>query len=129
MLNSVTIMGRLAKDPELRKTTNGTSVSSFRLAVSRDYQKEETDWIDVIAWKQTAEFVSRYFSKGRIAIVQGRLQSRSWTDKNGNRRDVVEVVADHVYFGDSQKEDKKDPGKQIKQEFEDLSGDDGDLPF
>ena len=129
MLNSVTIMGRLAKDPELRKTTNGTSVSSFRLAVSRDYQKVETDWIDVIAWKQTAEFVSRYFSKGRIAIVQGRLQSRSWTDKNGNRRDVVEVVADHVYFGDSQKEDKKDSGKQIKQEFEDLSGDDGDLPF
>ena len=127
MLNSVTIMGRLAKDPELRKTTNGTSVSSFRLAVSRDYQKEETDWIDVIAWKQTAEFVSRYFSKGRMIAIEGSIQTRKYEDKNGNKRTAFEVVAERVSFcGD--KPAKGTTGGSINEsDFEEVPDD--DLPF
>ena len=109
MLNKVFIMGRLARDPELRRTQSGTPVVSFRLAVDRDFKdkttgEKATDWIDVVAWRQTAEFVSRYFSKGRMAIVEGRLQVREWTDKENNKRTATEVVADNVYFGDSKRD-------------------------
>ncbi len=109
MLNHIVIMGRLARDPELRHTQSGTPVASFRLAVDRDFKDKNTgerttDWIDVVAWRGTGEFVSRYFSKGRMAVVEGRLQIREWTDKEGNRRTAAEVVADNVYFGDSRRD-------------------------
>ena len=109
MLNHIVIMGRLARDPELRHTQSGTPVASFRLAVDRDFKDKNTgerttDWIDVVAWRGTGEFVSRYFSKGRMAVVEGRLQIREWTDKEGNRRTTAEVVADSVYFGDSKRD-------------------------
>ena len=109
MLNHIVIMGRLARDPELRRTQTGVPVASFRLAVDRDFRDKNTgeratDWIDVVAWRQTGEFVSRYFTKGRMAVVEGRLQIREWTDKEGNRRTSAEVVADNVYFGDSRRE-------------------------
>ena len=109
MLNRIIIMGRLARDPELRRTQTGTPVASFRLAVDRDFKdkttgERSTDWIDVVAWRQTAEFVSRYFTKGRMAVVEGRLQMRDWTDKDGNKRTSAEVVADNVYFGDSKRD-------------------------
>ena len=109
MLNKIFLMGRLARDPELRRTQTGTPVASFRLAVDRDFKdrntgERATDWIDVVAWRQTAEFVSRYFTKGRMAVVEGRLQIRDWTDKDGNKRTTAEVVADQVYFGDSKRD-------------------------
>ena len=109
MLNKIFLMGRLARDPELRRTQAGTPVVSFRLAVDRDFKdkatgERSTDWIDVVAWRQTAEFVSRYFTKGRMAVVEGRLQMRDWTDKEGNKRTSAEVVADNVYFGDSKRD-------------------------
>ncbi len=109
MLNRIIIMGRLARDPELRRTQTGTPVASFRLAVDRDFKdkatgERSTDWIDVVAWRSTAEFVSRYFTKGRMAVVEGRLQMRDWTDKDGNKRVAAEVVADNVYFGDSKRD-------------------------
>ena len=109
MLNHIVIMGRLARDPELRHTQTGTPVATFRLAVDRDFKDKNTgeratDWIDVVAWRGTGEFVSRYFAKGRLAVVEGRLQMREWTDKEGNRRTTAEVVADNVYFGDSRRD-------------------------
>ena len=109
MLNHIVIMGRLARDPELRRTQSGVSVASFRLAVDRDFKDKNTgergtDWIDVVAWRATGEFVSRYFTKGRMAVVEGRLQMRDWTDKEGNKRTTAEVVADNVYFGDSRRD-------------------------
>ena len=109
MLNHIVIMGRLARDPELRRTQSGVPVASFRLAVDRDFKDKNTgeratDWIDVVAWRQTGEFVSRYFTKGRMAVVEGRLQMRDWTDKDGNKRTSAEVVADNVYFGDSKRD-------------------------
>ena len=109
MLNHIVIMGRLARDPELRRTQAGVPVASFRLAVDRDFKDKNTgeratDWIDVVAWRQTGEFVSRYFTKGRMAVVEGRLQMRDWTDKDGNKRTSAEVVADNVYFGDSKRD-------------------------
>ena len=109
MLNRIIIMGRLTRDPELRRTQTGTPVASFRLAVDRDFKdkttgEKGTDWIDVVAWRSTAEFVSRYFTKGRMAVVEGRLQMRDWTDKDGNKRTSAEVVADNVYFGDSKRD-------------------------
>ena len=109
MLNHIVIMGRLTRDPELRRTNSGTAVASFTLAVDRDFGpkdggEKETDFIDCVAWKNTAEFVSKYFSKGRMAVVDGRLQVRKWNDKDGNKRSTAEVVADNVYFGDSKKE-------------------------
>ena len=112
MLNKIFIMGRLTRDPELRRTQNGTAVAGFALAVDRDYKNadgtKETDFIEVVAWRSSAEFVSKYFTKGRMAIVEGRLQIRDWTDKDGNKRRNAEVVADNVYFGDSKKEDEED---------------------
>ena len=109
MLNHITIMGRLTRDPELRRTGSGIAVASFSLAVDRDFSprdggERETDFIDCVAWRQTGEFVSKYFTKGRMAVVSGRLQIRSWTDKDGNKRRTAEVVADNVYFGDSKRE-------------------------
>ena len=107
MLNKIFIMGRLTRDPELRHTNSGTAVASFTLAVDRDVKDQSgnraTDFINCVAWRQSAEFVSRYFTKGRMAVVEGRLQMRNWTDKNGNKRVSAEVVADNVYFGDSNK--------------------------
>ena len=108
MLNKIFIMGRLTRDPELRRTQSGTPVTSFSLAVDRDYKtqsgEKETDFIDVVAWRATAEFVAKYFTKGRMAVVEGRLQLRDWTDKDGNKRRSAEVVADNIYFGDSRRD-------------------------
>ena len=108
MLNKIIIMGRLTRDPELRRTGSGTAVTSFSLAVDRDFKSQsgekETDFIDVVAWRSTAEFVSKYFTKGRMAVVEGRLQMRDWTDRDGNKRRSAEVVADNVYFGDSRRD-------------------------
>lgn len=127
MLNRITIMGRLAKDPELRRTNGGTPVTSFTLAVDRDFKgqngEKETDWIDVVAWRNTAEFVSKYFSKGRMAVVEGRLQIRNWTDKDGNKRKSAEVLADNVYFADSKRD--SEPAEMAYTEIED----DDDWPF
>lgn len=109
MLNHIIIMGRLTRDPELRRTGSGIAVASFTLAVDRDFApkdggEKETDFIDCVAWRQTGEFVSKYFSKGRMAVVSGRLQIRNWTDKDGNKRRSAEIVADNVYFGDSKRD-------------------------
>ena len=108
MLNHIVIMGRLVRDPELRRTGSGVAVTSFTVAVDRDFGKNEngereTDFIDCVAWRQTGEFVSKYFAKGRMAVVSGRLQIRPWTDKDGNKRRTAEVVADNVYFGESKR--------------------------
>ena len=109
-LNRITIMGRICNEIELRRTGTGTAVTSFTLAVDRDFTKEkETDFIECVAWGKTAEFVSNYFSKGRAAVVSGRLQIRSWTDKDGNKRKTAEVVADAVYFGDSKFKSDMEP--------------------
>ena len=109
MLNHIVIMGRLTRDPELRRTGSGVAVASFTLAVDRDFApkdggERETDFIDCVAWRQTGEFVSKYFTKGRMAVVSGRLQIRGWTDKDGNKRRSAEIVADNVYFGDSRRD-------------------------
>ena len=111
MLNHITIMGRLTRDPELRRTGSGIAVASFTVAVDRDFGgrdggEKETDFIDCVAWRQTGEFVSKYFTKGRMIVVSGRLQIRSWTDKDGNKRRTAEVVADNCYFGDSKRENE-----------------------
>ena len=113
MLNHITIMGRLTRDPELRRTGSGIAVASFTVAVDRDFAdkqsgEKETDFIACVAWRQTGEFVSKYFTKGRMIVVDGRLQIRGWTDKDGNKRRTAEVVADNVYFCDS----KNDSGNQ-----------------
>ena len=123
MLNKVVLMGRLTKDPELRRTGSGTAVTSFSLACDRDFKSQsgdkETDFIDAVAWKNTAEFVSKYFSKGRMAVVEGRLQIRDWTDKSGNKRVTAEIVADNVYFADSKRSESND---NQKENFNALSG-------
>ena len=108
MLNHITIMGRLTRDPELRRTGSGVAVASFTVAVDRDFSgrdggERETDFIDCVAWRQTGEFVSKYFTKGSMIVVSGRLQIRVWTDKEGNKRRSAEVVADNVYFGESKR--------------------------
>lgn len=109
MLNHIVLMGRLTRDPELRRTGSGIAVATFTLAVDRDFGsretgEKETDFIDIVAWRNTAEFVSKYFTKGRMAVVSGRLQIRNWNDKEGNKRRSAEVVADNVYFGDSKRD-------------------------
>lgn len=147
MLNHITIMGRLTKDVELRRTGNGTAVASFTLAVDRDFAdkqtgQKETDFIECVAWKGTAEFMEKYFSKGRMAVVSGRLQIRPWTDKDGNKRKAAEVVADSVYFGDSKTGNDSPAGDSFPApdhfpagdnfpaaNFTMLDGDDGELPF
>lgn len=115
MLNHIILMGRLTRDPELRRTASGIAVAAFSLAVDRDFAdsatgEKETDFIDIVAWRSTAEFVSKYFTKGRMAVVSGRLQIRPWTDKNGNKRRSAEVIADNVYFGDSKRDNNGDNG-------------------
>ena len=108
MLNHIVVMGRLTRDPELRKTASGVSVTSFSVAVDRDFSQDgqkETDFLDVVAWRNTAEFAAKYFTKGRMAVVSGRLQIRNWEDKDGNKRRTAEILAENIYFGDSKKED------------------------
>ena len=160
MLNHIVLMGRLTRDPELRRTGSGVAVASFTLAVDRDYAaqgaEKETDFVDIVAWRNTAEFVSKYFAKGRMAVVTGRLQIRNWQDKEGNKRRSAEVVADNVYFGDSKRDNadggsfnqshgyaqsfnqvpQQQPAYQAPQnvsaapsDFSMLSDDDPDLPF
>ena len=130
MLNRIIVMGRMTRDPELRRTNSGTAVASFTVAVDRDFKslsgEKETDFIDAVAWRNTAEFVSKYFTKGRMAVVEGRLQLRDWTDKEGNKRRTAEIVADSVYFGDS----KRDDGETVEPKggFSEIE-DDGHLPF
>nr|DAL98286.1 MAG TPA: Single strand binding protein [Caudoviricetes sp.] len=133
MLNSVIIMGRLTRDPELRRTQGGTAVTSFTMAVDRDFKSQsgekETDFIDVVAWRNTGEFAAKYLAKGRMAAVEGRIQVRDWQDKDGNRRKSVEVVADNVYFADSKRDSKPQESRTVDdQEFDEIE-DDGDLPF
>ena len=116
MLNHIVIMGRLTRDPELRRTGNGTAVAGFTVAVDRDYaaqgQEKETDFIDCVAWRQTGEFVSKYFAKGSMIVVSGRLQIRGWTDKDGNKRRSAEVVADNCYFGEGKSRSEGRPAAQ-----------------
>ena len=141
-------MGRLTRDPELRRTGTGTAVTSFSLAVDRDFKSQsgekETDFIDIVAWRSTAEFVSKYFTKGRMAVVEGRLQIRDWTDKDGGKRRSAEVVADNVYFGDSKRDGGDSSGYSAApayknaapsnfnaggSDFAEIGEDDGELPF
>ena len=155
MLNRIILMGRLTRDPELRHTGSGTAVASFSLAVERDFRDKAsgqrvTDFIDVVAWRQTGEFVSKYFTKGRMAVVEGRLQIRDWQDRDGNKRRSAEVVADNVYFGDSRRDGDSQDGGYVPassgpssyappanqsfgsapvSDFAELSDDDGELPF
>lgn len=134
MLNKIIIMGRLTRDPEMRRTQGGTAVTSFTMAVDRDFKSQsgekETDFIDVVVWGKTAEFAANYFTKGRMAIAEGRLQVRNWQDKDGNKRKTTEVVADRMYFGDSKQETKPESKKQPApaDDFAEIE-DDGDLPF
>ena len=134
MLNRIVIMGRLTRDPELKTTNNGIPVVSFSLAVDRDFADKESgergvDFIDVIAWRHTAEFVSRYFTKGRMAVVSGRLQMRNWTDKEGGKRKAVEIVAENVYFGDSKRNDSETAAPSAPSDFAPIEGEDEGLPF
>lgn len=139
MLNKIFLQGRMTRDVELRHTQSGTAVASFTLAVDRDFKDKdgnrETDFIDCVAWRNTAEFASRYFGKGRMAVVTGSLQLRDWTDKEGNKRRTAEVIAESVYFGDSKRD--ADPLDKLADdaapvapagEFAELE-DDGELPF
>ena len=133
MLNKIILMGRLTRDPELRRTGTGTAVTSFSLAVDRDFKSQsgekETDFIDIVAWRNTAEFVSKYFTKGRMAVVEGRLQLRDWKDKDGNSRRSAEVVAEHVYFGDSKQRSESDT-LSASGDFREIPEDEeGELPF
>ena len=140
-LNKIFLQGRLTRDPELRRTGSGTAVTSFSLACDRDFKSQsgekETDFIEVVAWKNTAEFVSKYFSKGRMAVVEGRLQIRDWTDKAGNKRTTAEVVADNVYFADSKRSESNDNQKEnfnalsgrVSDDFVPASEEDGEIPF
>jgi len=154
MLNRIIIMGRLVRDPELRTTQSGIAVTSFTLAVDRDFKNRDsgeksTDFIDVVAWRQTAEFVCKYFSKGRMAVAEGRLQIREWKDRDGNNRRTAEVVADNVYFGDSKRDNAGESGYSAPSYgggaysapaaygapagepsgFAEIDDQDGDLPF
>ena len=151
MLNHITIMGRLTRDPELRRTGTGTAVASFTVAVDRDFGgrdggERETDFIDCVAWRQTGEFVSKYFTKGSVIVVSGRLPIRNWNDKDGNKRRSAEVVADNVYFGESKRSNEGSsydnnsyaapsfngyaaPAAAPASDFAMLSDDDAQLPF
>ena len=141
MLNHIVLMGRLTRDPELKRTASGTAVTSFPIAVDRDFPNKETgeretDFIDIVAWRGTAEFAEKYFAKGRAVVVSGRLQIREWNDKDGNKRRTAEVVADNLYFADSKREDggvsaASKPRKSAPDELPvDEGADEGsDLPF
>lgn len=150
MLNHITIMGRLVRDPELRYTQSGIAVASFTVAVDRDFKSEsgerQTDFIDCVAWRQTGEFVSKYFSKGSMAAVSGRLQIRDWQDKEGNKRRNSEIVVDNIYFGESKRSQNSNENNSygtpppaqsqnfnnsstMSAGFSEIDGGDGDLPF
>ena len=140
MLNKIFIMGRLTRDPELRTTNSGTSVASFSLAVDRNYKgsdgEKETDFIDCVARRSTAEFAAKYFTKGRMAVVEGRLQIRPWTDKEGNNRRSAEVIVDNMYFGDSKRDGDtggarpaSGPVNVSANDWQEADEDEGDLPF
>ena len=150
MLNKIFIMGRLTRDPELRRTQTGTPVASFSLAVDRDFKDKSTgeratDFIDVVAWRSTAEFVNKYFSKGRTAVVEGRLQIREWTDQEGRKRRSAEVQVSSAYFADSKAKEQEPPEvshgaadgfpsggfEELPRGFDPFAGgeSDGDLPF
>ncbi len=150
MLNRIVIMGRLVRDPDLRRTQAGTAVAAFTMAVERDFKDAATgervaDFIDCVAWRQTGEFVSRYFTKGRMAVVEGRLQLRDWVDRDGNKRRNAEVIVEQMYFGDSKSDGGQKSGQlaprenagyraysstgQGADEFQELQDDDGELPF
>ena len=141
MLNHIVIMGRFVRDPELRRTASGVAVASFALAVERDFAaknggEKETDFIDCVAWRQTGEFVSKHFNKGRMACVSGRLQIRSYTDKDGNKRRTAEIVADNVYFADSKHESNGNAAAQYgggspvqTDDMQPIEIDDAQLPF
>ena len=136
MLNHIVLMGRLTRDPELRHTGNGTAVASFSLAVDRDYKGQsgetETAFVDSVAWRSTADFVSKFFTKGRMTVVEGRLQLRDWTDKDGGKRRSAEVVAEHVYFGDSKQRFESDTASAppASGDFREIPEDEeGELPF
>lgn len=132
MLNDVKIMGRLTRDVELRRTNSGKAVASFSIACDRDFGEKETDFIDCAAWKQTAEFISKYFKKGSMIVVSGRLQVRTWNDKDGSKRRQTEVVVDKAYFGDSKKESGDSgfaPNNSFPNNYAVMEGDDAELPF
>lgn len=144
MLNKWEGMGRLTKDPELRRTPSGTAVATFSIAVDRDFKgkdgERETDFIDIVAWRQTAEFVSKHFTKGRMAVVEGRLQTRDYTNKDGQKRRVAEIVADNIYFGDSKRDNDgegaayKDPSSYADEygagnDWNEIDEGDGECPF
>lgn len=141
MLNKVIIMGRLVMDPELRRTQAGVAVTSIRIAVDRDFKgqdgSKQADFFDVVAWRNTAEFIGKYFTKGRMAVVEGKLQTRSWTDRDGGKRVATEIVADNVYFGDSKRENElgtyqPSPSGNVaagRSEFAEITEEDGELPF
>lgn len=130
-LNHISIMGRLTKDVELRYTQSQKPVASFTLAVDRDFGDKQTDFINCVAWNKTAEFVNKYFSKGKMAVVAGRLQMRDWQDKEGNKRIAAEVVAENVYFGESKRNESYDSDLDYasKTSFASMADDDEDLPF
>ena len=144
MLNLITVMGRLTRDPELRRTTSGVPVASFAIAVETDYKYKDgnrkTIFVDCVAWRGTGEFASKYFSKGRMAVVKGSLDIRDWTDKDGNKRKNAEIVVDAMYFADSKKEESGSYGmttvggtppayQQVGSDFEQIDDDDEQLPF
>lgn len=141
MLNRAILMGRLCNEVELKQTPNGVSVASFRIAVNRNYNSKDgerqADFITIIAWRSTAEFVSRYFSKGKMIIVEGAIQTRNYEDKNGNKRTAVEVVADNVQFGESKGTSENQGFRPANgsadvappEDFEEMPGDSDDLPF
>lgn len=140
MLNKVFLMGRLVADPDAKQTPSGVPVTTFRIAVDRDFKNKETgereaDFVTIVAWRSTAEFVAQYFYKGRMAVVEGRLQIRPYTDRDGNKRSATEVVADSVYFGDSRRDGDSSNtsdaynGKRGGNDFTELDDDDGEYPF
>lgn len=135
MLNHIVIMGRMVRDQELRRTQSGKAVTSFTLACDRDFKQGDgptADFVDVVTWGATAEFVDKYFTKGRMAVVSGRLQIRGWTDKDGNKRRATEIVADHVYFGDSKRaqSDANDTDLEAPSaDFAEIDEADDELPF
>lgn len=122
-LNIITIMGRITKDIELRRTNNGTSVASFTVAVDRDFDKTKTDFIECVAWKNTAEFAAKYFGKGSKVVLSGSLQMRDWEDKNGSKRRNAEIIVNSIYFADSKNANNAEP------QFAEVEDDDSDLPF
>lgn len=136
MLNHINLMGRLTRDPEMRRTNSGVAVTSFAIACDRDFKsnegEKETDFFEITAWRNTAEFASKYLTKGRMVVVSGRLQIRNWTDKDGNKRKTAEIVADNVYFADSKKDESGSFGTATNapaSDFSMLEGEDNELPF